>query len=153
MPQPAAHWRQVLAYQASSPPSDSSGGRANGSSRTRRAAEPNPVTPVAPTATLRNSRRERGWVMRGSLVARQAVRQAGHFLLGLIEMAFQTPTHIHPVHGPGSVHFRHVAVAGLAIQARPEVWLMAEVHKVGLNIDAPPGNGFASFRIPGEFLN
>src|SRR3990172_9425623 len=147
MPHPAAHCRQVLAYQASSPPSDSSGGRANGSSTKRRACGASPVAPVAPTAILRNSRRERGWVMARSLVARHAVRQASHLLLRLIEMTLETPAHVHPNDRASDAHPRHVSMTGFAVQAGCQMGLVAEEDEVRLGIDTDPGNSLALRRI------
>src|SRR3972149_9132711 len=137
MPQPAAPWRQVLANQAPSPPSDGSGGRANGST-SRRPWGASPVAPAAPAAILRNSRRESVWVMAASLVARHAIRQARHFLLGLFEMALETPAHIHPKGRTGDAHLRHVSMTGFAIQAGGQMGRVAEEDEIRLHIHRDP---------------
>src|SRR5512139_1303571 len=103
--QPAAHWRQVLAYQVSWPGSTSSGGCTYGSSAMLRMAGPNPAaTAVIPAIFLMKSRREIFWVIVKLFVARETVCQAGDVRFGLLQMTVQAPVHAHLDHRPVDCH-------------------------------------------------
>ncbi len=86
-------------------------------------------------------------------MARQAIRQASDLFFGLFQVAIQAPTHVHLHHRPGNRHVTHVAMASLAVEACPQVGLMAEIDEVGLPVYAVPRDWLVSFPVARQSLN
>lgn len=86
-------------------------------------------------------------------MASQAVRQAGDLFFGLHQVAVQTPAHVHLRHRPGDGHAAHIAMASFAINAHPQVGLMAEEDEVGLPVYAVPQDWLAAFPVARQGLN
>jgi hypothetical protein len=86
-------------------------------------------------------------------MACQAVRQVGNLIFGLLQMAIQTPAHVHLHYWSCDRHATDVTMASFAIDACPQVGLMTEVDEVGLLIYAVPRNWLAAFPITRQSLN
>lgn len=74
-------------------------------------------------------------------------------MLGLLQMAIQAPTHIHLHCRPGNRHLAHVAMTSLAIDARSQVGLMAEVNEVGLAVHSNQLDWLASLPVASQNLD
>ena len=83
-------------------------------------------------------------------MAYQAVRQAGNFIFGLLQMAIQTPAHVHLHYRSGDRHATDITMAGFTILACPQVSLMIEVNEFGLPAYADPRDWLATLPIAGQ---
>lgn len=86
-------------------------------------------------------------------MARQAVRQAGYLVLGLFQVAIQTPTHIRLHRRMDERHVTDVTMTGLAVDAGPDVGLMGEVDEIGLLVYAVPLNWLTALPVTGQGLH
>lgn len=86
-------------------------------------------------------------------MACQAVRQVGNLIFGLLQMAIQTPAHVHLHYWSCDRHAADVTMASFAIDACPQVGLVTEVDEVRLLVYAVPWDWLAAFPIACQGLN
>src|SRR3990172_1057654 len=86
-------------------------------------------------------------------MTRQAVRQAGNLIFGLLQVTIQTPAHVHLQNRSCDRHATDITMAGFAVLTCPQVGLVAEVDEFGLPAYANPRDRLASLPIAGQDLD
>lgn len=67
-------------------------------------------------------------------------------------MALQAPAHVHLDNRFYNLHASDITVTSFAIETRTQVGQVAEVDKIGLRVDAHPGDGFSAIPVAGNLL-